>query len=221
MVGQRLLSGVAGLLLMATPVLAQEVGGVALSPDVLKIPDAQQQAMNLAYTLLQRAQIAQQLQQGRLGLGLAQGSQTQAPTNPNAVNPSAGRSATDQQAIAQALANRARPTPVPAYAPSFVEQSNTLVVNQSNTLAIDRSHSLVVNAADSPVVIGNGNIVRQQVANSTAISHGTPAIASATLHQGKGGKGGTTTVSQDATSTAASSGGTATSSASNSSVVQR
>src|SRR5689334_6547457 len=93
------LSGVASLILLATPALAQEVGGVHLTPEVLNTPDAQQQAMNLALGLLQRAQIAQQLQQGRLGQ--FQGVPVQAPANPNAVNPSADRSAINQEAIAR------------------------------------------------------------------------------------------------------------------------
>lgn len=218
MIRLRALSGIASLMLLATPALAQEAGGVPLTPEVLNIPDAQQQAMNLALGLLQRAQLAQQLQQGRFGQQV-QGVPVQAPVNPNAVNPSADRSATNQQAIArlrgdagflggfsggQALAlSRAKPMPVPV--PTIVDQSQTLVVN----------------AVDSPVALGNGNIIHQQVANSTAISHGAPATASAgTAQRGKGRKSGAT-VAQDADSTAVSTGGIAAATASNSNTVQR
>jgi hypothetical protein len=214
------LSSFTALMLVAAPAFAQEVGGIQLRPEVLNLPDAQQQALNLALSLLQRGQIAQQLLQGR-NTASSQGSPVPAPTNPNAVNPSANLPAVNQQTIAsmrgdpgylagfsfgQPLApSRARPVVVPSY----VDQSSTYV---------DQSRTFVLKALNSPVSIGNGNIVNQQVANSTAINPGGAAIAGSVVNQGNGGSGGAS-LAQKAVSSAISHGGVARSTASNNSVV--
>lgn len=211
-----LLSGFAALMLTAAPAFAQEVGGIQLTPQVLNTADAQQQAMNLALSLLQRAQLAQQLQMSH-GMALAQqGFQPSPPTSPNAVNPSAGRSAINQQTIANLRGD-------PGFLAGF-SGGQPLAASRLKPLLppptfIDQSHTFVVNAVESPVSIGNGNIVHQQVVNTTAISRGGPVIAGASANQGN--PSGGASVSQHAMSSALSYSGTAQSTASNSSTVQR
>ena len=53
------LSGLAALMLAVAPACAQETGGIQLAPAVLNTPDAQQQAVNLALSLLQQMQVMQ------------------------------------------------------------------------------------------------------------------------------------------------------------------
>jgi hypothetical protein len=91
---------------------------------------------------------------------------------------------------------------------------------------VDNSKMLVVNAFGSPVSVGNGNIVQQQVANSTAISvGGNPATATAAADnmskRGDRGNSGGTGASQSATSSATSLGGAAGSTAANGYVTNR
>ena len=192
------------LMFATIPAAAQQSGGETLSPEVLNTPGAAEIIRERAFT---RLQVFETLQAIR-GAGL-QGATTSVPTDPNAVNPAADRSAVNQQAVARipqrgdpgflagfsgglALApSRARPPAAEIVAPTF----------------IDRSKTLVVNAFGSPVSIGNGNVVQQQVANSTAISVGAPASATATADNsaGRGGSGGPGRP-QFATSTARSPG---------------
>lgn len=210
-----IISGFAALMLAAVPAMAQEVGGVQIAPDVMNIPDAQQQALNLAFSLLQRAQMAQQLQQPHgtlLAPGFPAGTSA---ADPNAVNPAAGRSSVNQQAVARMLGD-------PGYLAGFAGgqplAASRVKPPPAASFAVP-SQTLVVNAVDSPVSIGDGNIVHQQVANSTAVGSGVSAKAVAGQGGGHGGGGGS--ASQRASSAAVSDGGIAQSSASNSNVVQR
>jgi hypothetical protein len=192
------------LTLATIPAAAQQSGGETLSPEVLNTPGAAEIIRERAFTRLQVFQSLQAIRSAGL-----QGTATAAvPTDPNAANPAADRSAVNQQAVARipsrgdagflagfsggaALApSRVRPPPAEIVAPTFV----------------DRSKTLVVNAFGSPVSIGNGNIVQQQVANSTAISVGAPASATAVTDNAAGRGGPGAGRSQSATSTAKSLG---------------
>jgi hypothetical protein len=191
----------AALALSTVPAAAQQTGGEALAPEVLSTPGAAELIRERAFTRLQVFQAVQALRPGAAAVTTA--------VNPNAGNPALDRSAVNQQALArvpsrgdagflagfsggQPLASsRVRPPPAEIVAPTFIDKSKTLVVN----------------AFGSPVSIGNGNVVQQQVANSTAISVGGPASATAAADNpaGRGNHGGTG-AAQSATSSAASLG---------------
>ena len=222
------LSGLAALMLAVAPAWAQETGGIQLAPAVLNTPDAQQQAVNLALSLLQQMQVMQQLQQSH-GMVAAPASaaaaspRATAPFGPNAVNPAAGRSSVNQQAVANMLGD-------PGYLAGFSGGRPLAASRLRPPPATGQAAApqLVVNAVDSPVSIGNGNIVHQQVANSTAIGRGATASSGAVDSGGvaarghrRGAAGHSGSVSQDASSLAVSQGGVADATASNSNIVQR
>jgi hypothetical protein len=174
------------MVLSATPSVAQRAGGESLSPEVLNTPGAAEMIRERAFARIQSLQAIRSI-----GAGLAVGGG--APANPNSVNPALDRSAVNQQALARipVRPERSRGSQGDAIAPTFVDQSSTLVVN----------------AVGSPVSIGNGNTVQQQVANSNAVSVGGPAIANAGAENvGGRGKSGGAALSQTATSNATSLG---------------
>jgi hypothetical protein len=192
------------LTLATTPAAAQQSGGEALAPEVLSTPGA---AEIVRERVFNRLQVFQTLQAIR-GAGL-QGAAAAVTTDPNAANPALDRSAVNQQAVARVpqrgdagflagfsggaplAPSRIRPPPAEPAAPIFV----------------DRSKTLVVNAFGSPVSIGNGNVVEQQVVNSTAIGIGAPATATGTAVSSTArGNGGTPARSQSAASQATSLG---------------
>jgi hypothetical protein len=192
----------AALVFAAVPAAAQQAGGEALDPEVLSTPGAAELIRERAFARLQSFQAIRG--NGISGFGIAGGSPA-AAANPNAANPALDRSAINQQALAripsrgdagflagfsggQALApSRIRPPVGNVVAPTFIDESKTVVVN----------------AFGSPVSIGKGNIVQQQVANSTAISVGGPASATAAADNTAGrGKPAGAGVTQSATSSA-------------------
>ena len=216
---------------------AQEMGGVALTPQVL---DNQNASASVLDHVLARAQAFQQLR------ALAGG----APTSSNAANPANQASAAQATGLSSANAagglqgasfvagffqGRAANTTLVQQEINNTSQTFAVTNNTSQSFALTRnSHSLTVNAVDSPVSIGNGNIVQQQVSSSTAISNGgAPASAtsvataapSATTHHHRGehrdqpAQGNVP--GQIAVGDATSVGGTANAVASNSSVVAR
>jgi hypothetical protein len=159
--------------LTPVPAAAQQSGGEALAPEVLSTPGAAEMIRERA---LVRLQLIQQVQQLRAPV-IAPAS------DPNGVNPSLDRSSLNQQTLARVpsrgdagfLAGFAGGQPLAA--------SRARPVTVAPTL-IDQSHTLVLTAVGSPVSIGNGNLVQQQVANSTALGGGV-ATASTVSSGGK------------------------------------
>jgi hypothetical protein len=179
------------LVLSVTPSAAQHAGGESLSAEVLNTPGAAEMIRERAFARIQSLQAIRSIGAGlAVGSGIAPGG---GPANPNSANPALDRSAVNQQALARipVRPERSRSSEGDTIAPTFVDQSNTLVVN----------------AIGSPVSIGSGNTVQQQVANSNAVSVGGPAIATAGAENAGGrGKSGGAALSQTATSTATSLG---------------
>lgn len=218
------LSGLAALMLAVAPACAQETGGIQLAPAVLNTRDAQQQAVNLALSLLQQVQVMQQLQQPHGGVAAPASAAVAtpgatAPSGPNAVSPAARFSSMNQQAIAKVLGD-------PGYLAGF-SGGQPLAVSRVRPPATGQAAAppLVVNAVDSPISIGSGNIVHQQVVNSTAIGPGATAssgaAASGSVAARGQGRGAVGSVSQGASSVAVSQGGVADATASDSNIIQR
>jgi hypothetical protein len=189
-----ILASLAALALGAAAASAQESGGVALTPEVLATENAQGRVLD---HVLARAQQLQQLRLLNLSGGAAVSSNLANPAfappngDPQALG-STGQA--DTLALASALRRRATQT----RNSGFQQQ------------IIDNSQSLTVNAYDSPVNIGNNNVVKQQVSTSTAISANGNATASAgarnTSDRHDLGKG-KTRPGQTAVSNAANQGG--------------
>lgn len=167
-------------LLGITAASAQETGGVALTPQVL---DNQNATASVLDHVLGRAQAFQQLR----ALGLTGG----APTSSNAANPANAAAAT--QGAGTGSPNTAGGLPGAAFVAGFFQGRavNTTVLQQeiNNTqqsfaLTNNNSQSLTVNASNSPVTIGNGNIVRQQVSSSTAINNGSGSASASAVATG-------------------------------------
>jgi hypothetical protein len=195
-----LVAGLASLAFGASGAWAQETGGIALSPDVLKANNAQGQVLD---HVLARAQQLQQLRLLNLpGGGAAPSSNLANPASaaPSSDPQSLGGARSDSLALASVLRARAQKPPDPVIQEILQQQF------------VDNSHNLMVNAPNSSVSIGNNNVVSQQVSTSTAVSSNGNATASASarIHNASNrpasSKG---SVNQTATSTAASTGGTA------------
>jgi hypothetical protein len=157
-----ILASLAALALGAAAASAQESGGVALTPEVLATENAQGRVLD---HVLARAQQLQQLRLLNLSGGAAVSSNLANPAfaPPNGDPQALGTGQADPLALASALRRRATKT----RDSGFQQQ------------IIDNSQSLTVNAYDSPVNIGNNNVVKQQVSTSTAISANGNATASA------------------------------------------
>jgi hypothetical protein len=148
----------AAVTLSVAPAGAQQAGGETLDPEILSNPGAAELIRERAFIRLQTLQSVRSF----LAPPVVPGSSP----NANSTNPALDRSAINQQALARipARPERNRGQPGEVFAPTLVDQSQ----------------SLTVNAFGSPVTVGDGNAVQQQVANSTAISVGAPASATAT-----------------------------------------
>jgi hypothetical protein len=193
---------------------AQQAGGESLAPEVMNTPGAAEAIRERTFARLQMLQIMQQLRAGGVPSAAATAG------NPNAVNSALDRSSVLQDMLARIppRGGRVRPQVAADSAPTFVDQSQTLVLN----------------TAGGPVSVGNDNVVQQQVSTSTAISQGAGSVAGSTAsaandtaafgrRHGKAGGGASAApaTSQSATSTAVSVGGTAVATAANSNVVSR
>jgi hypothetical protein len=204
-----ILAGLAALALGAATASAQDMGGVTLAPEIMAMDNAQGRVLDhvLART--------QQLQQLRLLSGTPAISSNLA--NPAFAPPNGGPTATGTSpdsalALASALRQRAAQSSDPGGQAIFQQQ----IVNNSQSLTVN--NPLTVNATDSPVVLGNNNVVKQQVTSSTAITTNGNATASAGASSTNGGPAPKTRKGksgQIALSNAASLGGAAHAVASN------
>ena len=186
-----LLSGFAIIALGTAAASAQtESGGVKLSPQMMNTPNAQEQVLNHVFGTLQQAQTLKAL--------------TAPPAAPNSGNANGPSDAASnrQQALgtAQSLAARR------------AAQQQLEIDRQA--LSAPPQPTTVINAVDSPVVIGNGNIVKQQVAKSTTIGGGS-AQSSIDGDQAHG-QANAGSATQSASSSATSIGGNASATAINS-----
>lgn len=185
-----LLSAVAALALSTAAASAQDAGGVVLSPQIMNTPNAQGQVVD---HVMGRLQQMQQLRAAMAGSG-SNGSAALTVAN----RPDAATARQNTMAVAQQLMQR-------RMAQRLAQQEAQM---QQDAL-MNAPPPVVVNAYDSPVAIGNNNVVRQQVATSTSIGGNAQASA----------QSNTASTSQSAGSNAVSSGGTAHAAAVNSSVV--
>jgi hypothetical protein len=190
-----ILASFAALALGATAASAQESGGVTLTPEVLATENAQGRVLD---HVLARAQQFQQLRLLNLSGGAAASSNLANPafTPPNGDPQAIGAGQADALALAATLRRRAART-------------SDLGFQQQ---IINNAQSLTVNASNSPVTIGDNNVVKQQVTSSTAITTNGNATASAgasnTTDRHSEGKGKAKS-GQTAVSNAASLGGAA------------
>jgi hypothetical protein len=205
------LASLAVLALGAAAASAQETGGVALTPEVMKTENAQGIVLD---HVLGRVQALQQLRAltGAAPTAAAALGGTAALNNPQP----AAVSANDPLALARALRRR-RAAQSSATDPVVQQQ----IINSTENLSITKN-SLTVNAQNSPVVLGSNNIVHQQATTSVAVATNGNATADATSVNGGPAKrhrrGGGQTAASDATSI---DGGTAQAASSNSEVVPR
>ena len=194
-----LFSGLAAIALSTAAASAQEAGGITLSQEVLNTPNAQEQVLNHVFGRMQQIQQLRQITAAAAAPGTAgsaaavTGSGTPDATTARqqalgAAQQFAARRLAQQQLQAQQAALNAPPQPV-----------------------------TVVNAYESPVTIGNNNIVRQQVANSTTIGGGTAQSSIGGNRANAQANSGSAT--QSASSNATSIGGNASATAINSNVV--
>jgi hypothetical protein len=193
-----LLSGLAAMTLGAAAASAQEAGGVTLSREVLNTPNAQEQVLNHVFG---RLQLFQQLRQVNAAAAMPGTAAAAAATGSDTPDATTGR----QQALGAAQQFAAR---------RLARQQLQL---QQAALNAPPQPVTVVNAFDSPVAIGNNNIVRQQVANSTTIGGGSAQSSIGGNRASAQANGGSAT--QSASSSATSIGGNASAAAINSSVV--
>jgi hypothetical protein len=201
-----ILASLAALALGAAAASAQESGGVALAPEALATENAQGRVLD---HVLARAQQIQQLRLLNLSGGVVASSNLANPafTPPNGDPQATGAGQADALALAASLRRRAARTSDPAFQQQIV----------------NNTQSLTVNAYDSPVNIGDNNVVKQQVTTSTAITSNGNATATAgasNTNDRHGDGKGKTKSGQTAVSNAASlGGGTAQAVAINSEVV--
>jgi len=199
-------ASLAALTISAAVTSAQETGGVALTPEILKANNAQGQILD---HVLARAQQLQQLRQRSL---------SGATASSNLANPAAAPPNSTQQplgpadALALASALRQRAITTLSGDPSYQQQIITNNPSYQQQIITNNSQSLTLNAPNSSVSIGDNNIVKQNVTTSTAISATGNATATAgaggtTDHHGAGSNKSTS--SQTAASNATSIGGTA------------
>jgi hypothetical protein len=188
-----LLSAVAVLALSTVAVAQSEPGGIKLSPEVMNAPDSQEKALSHVVGRLQQSQQLKALNSPSVG------------PNSGAANSTPDVSTSRQQAIDKAQSFAARRA-----------QQQQLQMEQQALSAPPQS-TTVINAIDSPVVVGSGNTVTQQVAKSTTIGGGS---ASSSIDGNKAkGQANATSASQSASTNATSIGGNATATAINSNVV--
>jgi hypothetical protein len=184
------LASLAALVMGAAAASAQESGGVALTPEVLATENAQGRVLD---HVLARAQQLQQLRLLNLSGGAVASSNLDNPAfaPPNGGSQVIGAGPADALALAAALRQRAART-------------SDLAFQQQ---IINNTQSLTVNASNSPVTIGDNNVVKQQVTSSTAITTNGNATASAGANSNGDRPKGKTKSGQTALSNAASLGG--------------
>lgn len=185
----------AALVLGCGAASAQETGGVALAPEILQMEDAQGRVLDHVLGRLQ------QLQQLRL-LSLSGGG-TVIGNAPRPVFVPATTDAPARSGGFDATLSLAR---------SLRAQASPAGVAVASQQIFNSSQSLTVNAYESPVSIGNNNLVNQQVASSTAVSGNGNASASVKATNPGGGPGQglgkpVSPASQSAVSNATSRGG--------------
>ena len=185
------LSGLAVIAWSMGALAQTESGGIKLSPEMMNTPNAQEQVLNHVFGRLQQQQTLKAL------------------TAPSAPNTGSANSPPDaagnrQQALGAAQSFAAR---------RAAQQQLEL---EQQALSAPPQPTTVINAIDSPVVIGNGNSVKQQVAKSTTIGGGS-AQSSIDGNQAHG-QANTSTATQSASSSATSIGGNASATAINSNV---
>jgi hypothetical protein len=223
-----ILASVAALLLGVAAASAQDSGGVVLTPEIMGMDNAQGKVLD---HVLGRLQQLQQLRQQNLSGGAVTSSNAANPANaapPNTAPQAAGNAGggLSLASILRRQALAASDPPVQVFnTTEALTVNNSLTVNKSQSLTVNKSHTLAIDAHDSPVTIGNDNIVRQQVTSSTASSVNGPATATAAASSGAGSKGdrrrapaNSASTTQSAVSTAISQGGTAHAAAINSDV---
>lgn len=178
---------------------AQESGGESVAQELVDTPGALQQIRERAVARLGSFQALQALQSLRAGQGLAGGPITgvisAAPQNAspsgsalNGENPATDRSALNRQAVARIpgrpdggfLAGFSGGRPLSPHPVRVAEPEPA-----TTTTFIDNSNNLFVDANGSPVVIGNNNVIRQQVSTSVATSTSGPAIANSGAESGR------------------------------------
>lgn len=193
-----LLAGLAAIALGSAAASAQEAGGIALSQEVLNTPNAQEQVLNHVFGRLQQIQQLRQINAAAAVPGTA--FSAAAASGGGTPDHMTSR----QQALGAAQQFAAR---------RLARQQLEL---QQAALNAPPQPVTVVNAVDSPVTIGNNNIVRQQVANSTTIGGGTAQSSIGGNRASAQSNSGSAT--QSASSSATSIGGNASATAINSSV---
>jgi hypothetical protein len=198
MIRKVLLSGLAVIALSTAAASAQEAGGITLSPEVLNTPNAQEQVLNHVFGRLQQMQQLRQINAAAATPGTA--ASAAAVTGSGTPDTTSGR----QQVLGAAQQFAAR---------RLAQQQLQL---QQAALNAPPQPVTVVNAVDSPVTIGNNNIVRQQVANSTTIGGGTARSSIGGNRATAQANSGSAT--QSASSNATSIGGNANATAINSNV---
>lgn len=192
-----LLAGLAAIALGTTAAVAQEAGGLELSPEVRSTPNAQEQVLNHVFGRLQQFQQLRQLNAAAATPGTASAAVAASGGAPDATTARQQSLSAAQQFAARRLA----------------QQQLQL---QQAALNTPPQPVTVVNAYDSPVTIGNNNIVRQQVANSTTIGGGT--AQSSIGGNRASAQANTGSATQSASSSATSIGGNASATAINSNV---
>ncbi len=201
MIRKVLLSGLAAIALGTAAASAQEAGGITLSREVLNTPNAQEQVLNHVFGRLQQIQQLRQINAAASSPGTA--ASAAAVTGSGTPDATTAR----QQTLGAAQQFAAR---------RLAQQQLQL---QQAALNAPPQPVTVVNAFDSPVAIGNNNIVRQQVANSTTIGGGT---AQSSIGGGRAtAQANSASATQSASSNATSIGGNASATAINSNIVSQ
>jgi hypothetical protein len=205
-----LLSGLAALILNGATATAQEAGGVRLTPEILNTENVQGRVVDHVFGRLQ------QVQQLRALSALAGPT-----TGAKAEHPSV-----DRQAVSQEMIGRNRGDA--GFLAGFARGKALAASRTPQPQVADTPQSLIVNAYDSPVSIGNNNIVQQQVTSSTAIGGTATAVAPANgavdqqgRGQGKSQAGGAFTTQSAVSNAVSVDGGVAHSVAVNNNVVSQ
>jgi len=159
--------GAVALTLEMTPVLAQEAGGVAPPPEALRTE-------NVLGVL---GHVAAQLQLQAMMRGNSGAARAAAPSLPSG-GQSAGASNPGPSNQGQQTIGRLRGDGGFLAGFAFGQPLAASRTRLPQPVAV--ADPVVVNQFDGPVAIGNGNLISQQVSNSTAISTG-PAIARSSI----------------------------------------
>ncbi|HJT08258.1 MAG TPA: hypothetical protein VJ747_15100 [Stellaceae bacterium] len=191
------LAGLATIALGTAVASAQDAGGIELSPQVRNTPNAQEQVLSHVFGQLQQFQQLRQLSAAAATPGTAAAAAAAGGGTPDATTARQQSLSAAQQFTARRLA----------------QQQLQL---QQAALNAPPQPVTVVNAYDSPVAIGNNNIVRQQVANSTTIGGGTAQSSIGGKRASAQADSGSAT--QSASSSATSIGGNANATAINSTI---